>query len=97
MATLLHEMKRRGKDCRFGVISMCIGITFSFLSNLCQMCSALCTEYNGCCHLEQALEWGQLLFLREVHMLMSLPMPEKSVTTIFYLRMLDRDLHIKIS
>ncbi|MCO5569233.1 hypothetical protein L7F22_022944 [Adiantum nelumboides] len=24
-ATLLHEMKRRGKDCRFGVISMCIG------------------------------------------------------------------------
>lgn len=27
VATLLHEMKRRGKDCRFGVISMCIGIT----------------------------------------------------------------------
>lgn len=26
VATLLHEMKRRGKDCRFGVISMCIGI-----------------------------------------------------------------------
>lgn len=25
VATLLHEMKRRGKDCRFGVISMCIG------------------------------------------------------------------------
>ncbi|XP_061361817.1 3-ketoacyl-CoA thiolase 2, peroxisomal [Gastrolobium bilobum] len=24
-ATLLHEMKRRGRDCRFGVISMCIG------------------------------------------------------------------------
>jgi acetyl-CoA acyltransferase 1 len=24
-ATLLHEMKRRGKDCRFGVVSMCIG------------------------------------------------------------------------
>jgi acetyl-CoA acyltransferase 1 len=24
-ATLLHEMKKRGKDCRFGVISMCIG------------------------------------------------------------------------
>ena len=24
-ATQLHEMKRRGKDCRFGVISMCIG------------------------------------------------------------------------
>ncbi|KAI5083523.1 hypothetical protein GOP47_0003266 [Adiantum capillus-veneris] len=24
-ATLLHEMQRRGKDCRFGVISMCIG------------------------------------------------------------------------
>ncbi|KAL0376885.1 UNVERIFIED_CONTAM: 3-ketoacyl-CoA thiolase 2, peroxisomal [Sesamum calycinum] len=22
---LLHEMKRRGKDCRFGVVSMCIG------------------------------------------------------------------------
>ncbi|EEF41274.1 3-ketoacyl CoA thiolase 1, peroxisomal [Ricinus communis] len=25
VATLLHEMKRCGKDCRFGVISMCIG------------------------------------------------------------------------
>ncbi|XP_078427666.1 3-ketoacyl-CoA thiolase 2, peroxisomal-like [Wolffia australiana] len=25
VATLLHEMKRRGRDCRFGVISMCIG------------------------------------------------------------------------
>jgi len=25
VGTLLHEMKRRGKDCRFGVISMCIG------------------------------------------------------------------------
>ncbi|CAA6655422.1 unnamed protein product [Spirodela intermedia] len=25
VATLLHEMKRRGRDCRFGVVSMCIG------------------------------------------------------------------------
>lgn len=25
VATLLQEMKRRGKDCRFGVVSMCIG------------------------------------------------------------------------
>ncbi|KAL9247199.1 hypothetical protein vseg_020656 [Gypsophila vaccaria] len=25
VATLLHEMKRRGKGCRFGVVSMCIG------------------------------------------------------------------------
>ncbi|KZV56431.1 3-ketoacyl-CoA thiolase 2, peroxisomal [Dorcoceras hygrometricum] len=25
VATMLHEMKRRGRDCRFGVISMCIG------------------------------------------------------------------------
>ncbi|CAI5486820.1 unnamed protein product [Closterium sp. Naga37s-1] len=25
VATLLHEMKRRGVDCRFGVVSMCIG------------------------------------------------------------------------
>ncbi|XAR58707.1 Acetyl-CoA C-acyltransferase [Bertholletia excelsa] len=25
VATLLNEMKRRGKDCRFGVISMCMG------------------------------------------------------------------------
>ncbi|PSR86376.1 3-ketoacyl-CoA thiolase 2, peroxisomal like [Actinidia chinensis var. chinensis] len=25
VATLLHEMRRRGKDCRYGVISMCIG------------------------------------------------------------------------
>lgn len=26
VSTLLNEMKRRGKDCRFGVISMCIGM-----------------------------------------------------------------------
>ncbi|CAH2080432.1 unnamed protein product [Thlaspi arvense] len=25
VATLLHEMKRQGKDCRFGIVSMCIG------------------------------------------------------------------------
>ncbi|KAF8402058.1 hypothetical protein HHK36_013010 [Tetracentron sinense] len=25
VATLLHEMKRRGRDCRYGVVSMCIG------------------------------------------------------------------------
>lgn len=25
VGTLLNEMKRRGKDCRFGVVSMCIG------------------------------------------------------------------------
>ncbi|KAL9406969.1 hypothetical protein Peur_003941 [Populus x canadensis] len=25
VATILHEMKRRGRDCRFGVVSMCIG------------------------------------------------------------------------
>jgi acetyl-CoA acyltransferase 1 len=24
-ATLLHEMKQHGKDCHFGVVSMCIG------------------------------------------------------------------------
>lgn len=30
VATLLHEMKRRGRDCRFGVVSMCIGILFFF-------------------------------------------------------------------
>lgn len=28
MATLLNEMKRRGKDCRFGVVTMCIGESF---------------------------------------------------------------------
>lgn len=33
VATLLHEMKRQGRDCRFGVISMCIGI-LSFLLSL---------------------------------------------------------------
>ncbi|KAG9447978.1 hypothetical protein H6P81_014106 [Aristolochia fimbriata] len=25
VATLLHEMKRRGKSCRYGVVSMCVG------------------------------------------------------------------------
>ncbi|KAL5702250.1 acetyl-CoA C-acyltransferase [Ranunculus cassubicifolius] len=25
VGTLLHEMKKRGKDCRYGIVSMCIG------------------------------------------------------------------------
>ena len=25
VATLLHEMKRRGAGCKYGVVSMCIG------------------------------------------------------------------------
>ncbi|XP_068668462.1 3-ketoacyl-CoA thiolase 1, peroxisomal-like isoform X2 [Aristolochia californica] len=25
IATLLHEMKRRGKSCRYGIVSMCVG------------------------------------------------------------------------
>jgi hypothetical protein len=25
ISTLLNEMKRRGRDCRFGVVTMCIG------------------------------------------------------------------------
>ena len=29
VSTLLYEMKRRGKDCRYGVISMCIGESHS--------------------------------------------------------------------
>lgn len=29
VATLLHEMKRRGKDSRYGVVSMCIGMSYS--------------------------------------------------------------------
>lgn len=32
-ATLLHEMKRRGKDCRFGIVSMCIGKIILFLAD----------------------------------------------------------------
>jgi hypothetical protein len=32
VATILHEMKRRGRDCRFGVVSMCIGILLLSLS-----------------------------------------------------------------
>ncbi|OMO99890.1 Thiolase [Corchorus capsularis] len=34
VGTLLYEMKRRGKDCRFGVISMCIGLTLSLSLSL---------------------------------------------------------------
>lgn len=29
MSTLLNEMKRKGRDCRFGIVSMCIGIPLS--------------------------------------------------------------------
>ncbi|GMP90450.1 hypothetical protein CsSME_00041576 [Camellia sinensis var. sinensis] len=39
VATILHEMTRRGKDCRFGVISMCIGLSTCLL--LCHGSSSL--------------------------------------------------------
>lgn len=52
VSTLLNEMKRRGKDCRFGVISMCIGLSIlsypplslpliccSYLTNFCMVCA----------------------------------------------------------
>ena len=38
VATLLHEMKRRGKDCCFGVILMCIGTLFPF--SVCKWCAS---------------------------------------------------------
>ena len=34
VATLLNEMKRRGRDSRFGIISMCIGISLYDLYSL---------------------------------------------------------------
>ncbi|XP_047334843.1 3-ketoacyl-CoA thiolase 2, peroxisomal [Impatiens glandulifera] len=53
VATLLHEMKRRGKDCRFGVISMCIGTGMGaaavFESGDCsdELCNAKKTSNNS--------------------------------------------------
>ena len=41
VATLLHEMKRRGRDCRFGVVSMCIGILLLSLSLSTCVCGVL--------------------------------------------------------
>jgi hypothetical protein len=40
VATILHEMKRRGRDCRFGVVSMCIGILLLSLSL--SLCVCVC-------------------------------------------------------
>ncbi|KAF2314114.1 hypothetical protein GH714_022346 [Hevea brasiliensis] len=34
VATLLHEMKRRGRDCRSGVVSMCIATSFSICTGM---------------------------------------------------------------
>lgn len=59
MATLLHEMKRRGKDCRFGVISMCIGV-FLFLKNYVVQVYIYIYSLELVwlsCHV-QVLEWG---------------------------------------
>ncbi|XWS13492.1 hypothetical protein CRYUN_Cryun36dG0041400 [Craigia yunnanensis] len=53
VATLLHEMKRRGKDCHFGVISMCIGTGMGaaavFESGDCtdELCNARKAETNS--------------------------------------------------
>jgi acetyl-CoA acyltransferase 1 len=53
VATLLHEMKRRGKDCRFGVVSMCIGsgmgaaAVFERGDCVDGLCNARAVETNG--------------------------------------------------
>ncbi|KAL6982416.1 3-ketoacyl-CoA thiolase 1, peroxisomal [Sarracenia purpurea var. burkii] len=53
VATLLHEMKRRGKDCRFGVISMCIGsgmgaaAVFERGDSVDDLCNARIVRYNN--------------------------------------------------
>lgn len=46
VATLLHEMKKRGRDCRFGVISMCIG-TLSFLTVCLHLCMNMLQKNDG--------------------------------------------------
>ena len=88
VATLLHEMKKRGRDCRFGVISMCIGkLTFSlYVSHACAHLYTM-QKIIPIVNCEQVLEWGQLLFLRVVIVLMSYAMPGKWMT-FFYPRML---------
>lgn len=85
VATLLHEMKRRGKYCRFGVISMCIGTASLFLSlslrthrrenaclsaGICDLLRLFMTEM-------QAPEWGQQLFLKEGMLLTRSALPVK--------------------
>lgn len=52
VATLLNEMKRRGKDSRFGVISMCIGsgmgaaAVFERGDSVDELCNARTVENN---------------------------------------------------
>lgn len=79
-------MKRRGKDCRFGVVSMCIG------RHICLLVWA-CPSILHIWHLTlmiswQAREWGLLLFSNEVIAWMSYAMPERSKPTICYPGML---------
>lgn len=67
VATLLHEMKRRGKDCRFGVISMCIGVAL-FLKNYMMFRSVqsyICMVITYHYVTLQVLGWGLLQCLKE--------------------------------
>ncbi|XP_039132764.1 3-ketoacyl-CoA thiolase 2, peroxisomal-like [Dioscorea cayenensis subsp. rotundata] len=53
VSTLLNEMKRRGKDCRFGIISMCIGSGMGAAaviergSVVDELCNARCASFNN--------------------------------------------------
>ncbi|KAH7690624.1 Thiolase protein [Dioscorea alata] len=53
VSTLLNEMKRRGKDCRFGIISMCIGSGMGAAaviergSVVDELCNARCDSFNN--------------------------------------------------
>lgn len=60
VATLLHEMKRRGKDCRYGVVSMCIGTLFFFLPYL-KGCLLFLT-FNGIEKIQKQMRTATLFF-----------------------------------
>ena len=62
VSTLLYEMKRRGKDCRFGVISMCIGDTLAS-QFMCPYRRLFLKQFISSFHaVSQGRVWGLRLF-----------------------------------
>ncbi|KAF7150739.1 hypothetical protein RHSIM_Rhsim02G0053400 [Rhododendron simsii] len=67
VATLLHEMKRRGKDCRFGVISMCIGtLSLSLSFSLAEHKMILCTGMGAAAVFERGDSVDELCNARKI-------------------------------
>lgn len=92
VSTLLNEMGRKGKDCRFGVISMCIGERkpLSLMRTSMFLLPRVVASLSPLCVVSlQAQGWEQQPCLREAMQWIHPAMPDPFSPTTFCRKMLE--------